>query len=42
MNKFFQDMDVVITAGASRLLSDENINEALRRHSNKDWGNVSD
>ena len=40
MNKFFKDMDVVITPGASQLLSDENINEALRRHSNKDWGNV--
>lgn len=42
MNNFFKDMDVVITRGASQLLSDENINEALRRHSNKDWGNVSD
>ena len=42
MNNFLKDMDVVITPGASQLLSDENINEALRRHSNKDWGNVSD
>ncbi len=42
MNNFFEDMDVVITRGASQLLSDENIKEILIRHSNKDWGNVSD
>lgn len=42
MNNFFKDMDVWITEGVLQLLSDENIEEFLTRHSNKDWGNVSD